>query len=333
MQASGDEAQALAFLRQLVGLLEHGLVLGGQGARGLGRVRLHAPARHRAFDLTDLDGLTAWLDESWLTRGATPVTLADDATFDGTAPEALLRVRFGLAVPRGQDVCLGDGQALDHDIEPQQVTCADGQSRWRLPGSALRGVMRAWVARLAAREGRALADSVQRFQERAGPATGAEIGWGGDDDETRKAKQDKLARDPAKFEHEITCPVLRLFGSLYAAGRIHVSDALSEEPVADAAGQSRCHVAVDRITGGASEGFLFDHQALTRARFQVDLSVRAPQADEARWLASTLRAIDFGLIRLGSSKSAGRLALSGAVVAEGPESAAFSSLTRSEVRS
>lgn len=332
-----DDAQALAFLREVAGLFESGLALGGHSARGVGRARVRAPLRLHTFDLTTLDGLAAWLDESWRSRDPRPAPQAGTTQEPGTsaftaiAPQQVLQVDFTLAVPRGQDVCIGEGQANDHDIEPQRVVCADGVTRWRLPGSSLRGVLRAWVTRLAARQGQQVADSARAFQDRGHPATGDELGWGFHDKTQRRAVQAALLAAPDSLPAQVPCPVMRLFGSLYAAGRVYISDALSSDALDDRAAQSRRHVAVDRITGGASEGFLFDHQALLRAEFAVRLSVHAPTSDEARWLAQSLRAIDYGLIRLGSSKSAGRLALQGPVRAAGPHSDAFDGLGSSEV--
>ena len=93
-------------------------------------------------------------------------------------------------------------------------------------------------------------------------------------------------------------------------------------------------MAVDRVTGGANEGFFFQNTVLAPARravFRVKLRVERPSADEARWLASAVRAIDRGLMRVGSSKAGGRLALAAPPQAQGPEAEAFTALAPSEV--
>jgi hypothetical protein len=90
------------------------------------------------------------------------------------------------------------------------------------------------------------------------------------------------------------------------------------------------HVAVDRITGGASEGFLFDCGVLCGgAEFPVHITIRSPLEREARWLAKSLRAMDLGLIRLGSSKAVGAIAVR-QVAAHGPHQDVFASFTHSE---
>ena len=96
--------------------------------------------------------------------------------------------------------------------------------------------------------------------------------------------------------------------------------------------QLRKHVAVDRITGGAAESMLFENTVLTAypngnsLRFDVTMRIQDPTADEARWLAKTLKALDLGILRVGSSKSSGRLALVASPIATGPEADQFTTI-------
>ena len=116
---------------------------------------------------------------------------------------------------------------------------------------------------------------------------------------------------------------MNLFGSSYTKSRIHISDATSK----DGSGQSRQHVSIDRISGGANEGFLFSHQALTgKPVFQFQLSIEEPTEQEAKWVSSTLRALDMGLLRIGSSKSSGRLAIAKSPSATGQHANLFNQL-------
>lgn len=331
-----EDVPAQEFLAQLLGLLRGGLIFGGNGARGIGRAVVREGVRHRRFALGELEDYVAWLDESWAWRSQGEIPTSGDG-LEPVRAEAdddgdTLEVDFELAVPRGQDVCVADGVGLDHAIEPHRTSTASGQVRWRIPGSALRGVFRSWVSRLAARaaaKGQCSmpADSVSRF-EAHGAATGDDVGWGFVDGQARAKAQERIAQDPAALAEVITCPVMRLFGSLFGAGRIHIADALSTQVVDDRCHtQYRKHVAIDRVTGGASEGFLFEHVALVRGpTFRVTLTVREPNELEARWLASTIRALDLGLLRVGSSKSAGRLALAGPPRARGPHHSMFTSI-------
>ena len=78
--------------------------------------------------------------------------------------------------------------------------------------------------------------------------------------------------------------------------------------------QRRMHVAVDRITGGAAEGVLFENRVLTfsdeqAVEFEFRVVINNPLEHEAKWLGQTLIALDMGVLRVGCSKSSGRLEL------------------------
>jgi CRISPR/Cas system CSM-associated protein Csm3 (group 7 of RAMP superfamily) len=331
-----DETGAEDFLKEILGLVKSGLTFGGHGARGVGLARLDGEARHRRFELRDINDCAAALDESWAWRNERPDAFTGDAGFKADPEVKSLHVTVNLAVPRGQDICIGSGMGVEFPIEPQKVTAADGKSYWRLPGSSLRGCFRAWFARLAARaalQGKCKppTDSLERLQSSGEVPSGDEVGRLFHDRKTFKVNVARLQDKNTELKDVVTCPVASLFGSLYNAGRLHIADALSAEPVQAKDRQHRKHVAVDRITGGASEGGLFDHAALlTGPRFTVEIVIHEPTELEAEWLADTLRAIDTGLIRIGCSKSAGRLALAETPKASGQHHKRFGDLNPSE---
>jgi len=299
------------FLRQISGILESGIQLGGRSARGIGRVVVHSTV-HRAYDLSRIEDHAAFLDVCW----GKPLV---GQPLAGISPQTQLSLTVTFGIPRGQDLCVGDGDGLDHTVEPQAVVDVHGIRLWRIPGSALRGIFRGWIARLAARDRWPVADSVDReLAERAvlggsPKRSGRDLAWGFIEDE---AERRRLQVDPSR----ITCPVMRLFGSAYSKGRIHFSDSTSK--VGD--GQSRMHVSIDRFSGGANDGFLFSHEAITgNARFCVQITVDSPTEQEADWLLSSLRALDMGLLRVGSSKSSGRLCIQSPPIASGRHSERF----------
>ena len=324
-------ADSVNFLQRLVGWLDSGMTLGGKSARGIGLVRLASPAIHHCHDLANLTEHAMFLDEhrAWRMNhshefpGTNLTAASDDASS--------LKIAVSLVIPRGQDLLVGDGQGLDFEIEPQRVTAADGQEYWRLPGASLRGLFRSWMTRLAAREGKPIADdAVRHLRARAvnGDAAdqfnGDNLGW-------CFLPQDQRKQGVAKTN----CPIASLFGSLIQAGRIHIGDSLArcsakkndrfpEE-------QMRMHVAVDRITGGAAESMLFRNSVLTAQpngrspQFDVAIRITDPTADEVRWLAKTLRALHVGVLRVGSSKSSGRLAVQGEPMPDGLQKDVFTS--------
>jgi len=326
------------FLACLAGFFKYGLPLGGRSARGIGIAELAGEPKYVCYDLGNLEQHAAWLDADRAWRdGATPPQ-GEPLPPAETSPCDLV-VNFTLVIPRGQDILIGDGQGLDYEIEPQRVTAADGNDYWRLPGASLRGLFRSWVSRLAAREGKPVADNVERHLERE--KKNVESGRYKPEHVLRSDDVGWCFADKSKRHHrgiDVTCPVAKLFGSLYEAGRIHISDAYVLIPAnpSDEIEQKRMHVAVDRITGGAAEGMLFDNTVLTSAsddgaspEFHVTMKVRNARDDEARWLAETLRALDLGILRVGSSKSAGRLKLADKPHAQGRGSEHFQNINPS----
>jgi CRISPR/Cas system CMR subunit Cmr4 (Cas7 group RAMP superfamily) len=301
---AAEVAEATEVLSEILGMLKRGVQVGGSTARGIGIMRTRTERESfRHFDLAKLDDYAGWLDEQHGRAGLLRTGKFEGTTLKAMPSAARLVLTVRLAIPRGQDMLIGGDSGLDARIEPQVVVAADGTRQWRFPGSAFRGVLRKWVARLATREGLPVADSHARALQRqqAGEKPDGESLGIGFVDPARRAQ---LEQDPSLVE----CPVMRLFGSLYAKGRCHVSDALS--PVADQQVQRRTHVSIDRFGGGASNGFLFDTMVVTSGKQTASIPLRielqAPSAQEAKWIAQTLRAIDLGVLRIGSSKGAGR---------------------------
>lgn len=333
-QQNDPVEHAKNFLADLLLILSSGLTLGGNSARGIGRVELSGKALYRIFDTTKLDQQVELLNEhrAWrlgsLPSSGTPLEPSKDA------PPNALHVSLVLCVPQAQDLLIADGQGLDFEMEPQRVRCADGKLHWRIPGSSLRGVFRAWFSRLAARQGLPIADDVKMWLDTR-RLSGDDLAWGFDDKPSREDKQDELHDASLVSPALIPCPIMRLFGSSYAKGRIHISDAIAdavpEPPARSPHEQLRMHVAVDRITGGANEGFLFDNSVITHGpQFSFLITIKHPEEQEVRWLAATLRALHLGILRIGSSKAGGRLALAAAPHASGPHAHILSNLRLTE---
>ena len=243
-----------------------------------------------------------------------------------------LEVILKLRIPRGQDLLVADGQGINHETEPQRVHHADGQEYWRIPGSSFRGLFRAWMSKLAAKEGLPVADSYERHENYRSGASKVETDELNGENLGRCFLPKDQWREP-NHPPKIDCPIAHLFGSLFHAGRIHFSDALSVKGSAKSyTEQMRMHVAVDRITGGAAESMLFDNTVLVAIDskdtpvFEVKICIADPLEQEVRWLRKTIVALDLGLLRLGSSKSAGRIELQTAPHVNGPMSNSLNNL-------
>ena len=312
---------SLDVLQEIVDCCNEGLSFGGRSARGIGRAALNGTPTRALFDLGTLEGWAAWLDEDRRWREAALAgrseRLSGTALTAQTGVGSVLRVKLDLGIPRGEDLLVADGQGLDFELEPQRVRRADGTTVWRLPGSSLRGVFRAWFARLSARADEPVADSYDRGAHKK-DLNGADLAWGYAPRELRRA----VAR---RSEIPVKCVVMDLFGSAYAKGRIQIADAFAS---AASGLQARSHVAVDRVTGGANDGFFFMNGVLVASstEFSVVLTVANPTEAEAKRLAEVVRAIDLGILRVGSSKAGGRLALVRTPEASGPFAATFTAL-------
>lgn len=319
---AGESEEYDAFIDHLVDILGTGLRVGGHSNRGVGRMTLVDDVYVRDFDLATVDGSADFLDAQYEERNK-GVVLSGRKFRPGTQQDHL-DIKLELGIPRGEDLLVGDGQETDYALQPQSVVFNDGSEHWRIPGSSLRGIVRAWMTRLAARDGETLTDSVANWYNRCDdPAKSYKpdlIGWG------FKEKQDRTRyqENPDLLED----PILDLFGSMYKKGRIHISDAFSR-PAEQRDTQDRYHVAVDRFSGGANEGALFDNQVLTGIRlvFPVTILLSTPQEKEVQWLVKTLRALHLGILSVGSSKSGGRLEIK-SISATGSESKIITAFAR-----
>lgn len=307
------------FCEDIAALFKSGILLGGNTARGVGRAQLEGPVFYRCFRCGDLSDHADFLDErhAWL-HGA-DLLHGQEITSTTHAVHNTLRIRLRLQIPPGQDVLVADGTGIDFAAEPQKVLNVDGKTYWKIPGSALRGPFRSWVTRLAARSGYTVSDSLARHRQHPEGISGDDAAWDFKSEKEREELVLKLSEDPAMLEDAIDCPVLRLFGSGYAKGRIHMDDIFSSDPVDKNLEQSRAHVAIDRITGGTREGALFQNRVLLPGKaFEMHVDIHEPTEEEARWINSTLMAMHHGILRIGSSKAAGFFQLAGPAEAEGP---------------
>ena len=301
------------FMEFVVNRISAGMTFGGSSARGLGYAEIDGKAKYKCYDLGSLDDHAQYFDDHrvWRSSGAMPANCEEiePQTIDFETAKITLK----LGIPRGQDLLIGDGKGVDHEIEPQRVVAIDGMTYWRIPGASLRGALRSWISRLAARDGEVVADSLERLQTSqvlADEIKADDLGW---------CFLPQKSRFPLGEDEKnpITCPVARLFGSLMTAGRIHIPDCFSPTEATDddsllKSEQVRMHVAVDRITGGAAESMLFQNTVLTHSKnlqFEVTILVDKPSEKELDWIRRSIIALDLGVLRMGSSKSSGRLAL------------------------
>ncbi len=297
-RSNGKGAEELELIEKISTIFGTGLTLGGNRNRGIGRLECTDDLFLHRFDISTVDGYAEWMNARYADRTGNQVTGGEKLSLKSVSDKFVFDVTLG--IPRGEDFVIGYGKTMGHLAEPQKIKKADGKEYWRIPGSSIRGAFREWMTRLAAREGKTVLNNASRYCNGELVMKGENPGWGFLTGEERTHYQAK--------PEELKDPILKLFGSFYHRGRIHITDAFSSNEAQNANIQERMHVAIDRFSGGANEGMLFDNTVLIGdVQFIFNIAIHSPSPDEIKWLEKTLRALHLGLITIGSSKGSGRL--------------------------
>jgi CRISPR-associated protein Csm3 len=151
-----------------------------------------------------------------------------------------------------------------------------------IPGSSLRGVVRAHAERL-----------LRTLNENYACLLGTE-GYCLD---PKKLGEEKSANTL----YQKSCYACKLFGNTEIASRVQMSDL---HPAVDPLRESRFGVAIDRITGAVAVG-PFDLEVVTDARFEGRLVLRNFTVGQLGLLGAALLDIADGLVALGHAKSRG----------------------------
>ena len=326
------ESDVKEFIYWLDVIFTLGVSFGGNINRGVGiAFKLNdTPLQYFKYDLSNQDSLVKYFvakqrsSSGKILNDINEVLLVDNNDCYGDIKKAVCDNIFVcelvLKIPQGQDILVGDGNPLDMSEEPQRTTDIDGEEYWRLPGSTLRGSFRDWITRIALRDsenpGIKVADSYSYFKT---------------DDYSLENVSWLLNKEPADDEDFIdsipkSFPVDDLFGSLHKAGRLQIYDSLSKIVECDGETtyelckkdnsqvQKRSHVKIDSITGGNVTHSLFDNAVLISGEnspeWNVIVRIDNPRQCDIKWLKKAINALNIGLLRIGSSKSSGRLIVS-----------------------
>ena len=180
-------------------------------------------------------------------------------------------------------------------------TLRNGKRTYYFPGTSLKGVLRSHFERIARtlRPGtvclpyydpnkRTIAVPVESEKESYG------CGF-------RSRDQ---GRDASSAAYADSCAACRLFGSLKFAGRFSIGDAYplpNHEPTLEA----RNGVGIDRFTGGAVRGVLFDLHAVVGGRFATRIRVLNFEIWQLAGLLLLLTDLEDEMIAIGSGRSRG----------------------------
>lgn len=292
--------------------------IGGGAARGGGAFELHDPEFRRA-QLNSDDDLLAFLGAAASSRGApeegwlqareetlrTAVGSADDELPAG-AVGWFAELSFDLAF-QGALLVNDPGAALVHALNFAPVFTGPDWRTPVLPGSSLRGVLRAQVERIARTVGTRAAADLRAFAAscpacdpfRASPETGPREALASCAELRKELEQAPGAAPP---DYPDDCLGCSLFGSTHVGSRLWIADAPLQ---GEGRYRLRDFVAIDRFTGGAKHGAKFDALPLYDPVFRPALLLWNPRPWELAALAFALRDLHDGLMTVGAHGSKG----------------------------
>ncbi|MEW6399740.1 MAG: RAMP superfamily CRISPR-associated protein [Bacillota bacterium] len=171
-------------------------------------------------------------------------------------------------------------------------TYRNGRSQVYLPGSSIKGVLRSHAERIVRTFGEDKACSPLKDD-------GPNMSCGRRFDKRKK----RFNEEPTPPEvYAALCPICRLFGSTWYAGRLATADAYAEGPVRL---EQRDGVGIDRFTGGAASGAKFDMEVVISGTFVTTLHVRNFELAQLGLIGFLLQDLKDGLVRMGMGKSKG----------------------------
>lgn len=98
------------------------------------------------------------------------------------------------------------------------------------------------------------------------------------------------------------CPACQMFGSQIIASKIFIADAY---PVGDCVIGERTGVGINRITGAAQKGALYDFEVVEDGSFQVEITLKNYELYQMALLMYVLKDLDEGYISIGSATTRG----------------------------
>jgi CRISPR-associated RAMP protein (TIGR02581 family) len=241
-------------------------------------------------------------------------TLALPTTFEQLRSRH--RVRARLVALSGLRV--GSGKSYETSASDQPVM-RDGRGRPFIPGSSLKGALRAGLERvIRGLPHNAALRACDPLDDRDGSqACSARLKRWIDDEQNQRLK----SKDPQAYDAQLVervrrevCTACALFGSSYLAGRIFIRD-LTLSDVATAgpvAVEVRDGVGLNRDLRNAQPGIKYDFEALPPGT-SFDLELLLENADEVLYALAleALQLLDEGHILIGglTSRGLGRVAL------------------------
>jgi len=162
-------------------------------------------------------------------------------------------------------------------------TYYDGDRSVYLPGSSLKGAIRAHCERIV----RTLGGNVSAC-----------------DPVKRESRCRNLEEKNSATLYKNTCTICQIFGSTNISARANIADAYPVDP-SDIRLEERNGVAIDRIFGSAVPGALFNFQVLTSGTFKTTINIKNFTTAQLALIALAIRDFDEQRIGIGFAKSRG----------------------------
>ncbi len=276
--------------------------LGGQKSRGLGRCRFEYV--WHTLDFNDLNQVRTFLIAKGVENkvDALPRTTykpASELTRQKGTGE--IDVRIEMAVDSGSFLIKDGREGDETDAVFTRVYGKNGESVDYIPGSSVKGVFRSRAEKILRTLGRDICDILDKERGCA-----AVIKQKIDEKTEACRKKDCEFGDKDAFEivRQESCPVCRLFGNGQWASRILFSDAFFEKKPKK---KTRDNVAIDRFTGGAAEGRLFNAAPVVQGKTSFRILIRKPDNFDKALLLFLLRDLRQGFppLRFGYGKTRG----------------------------
>ena len=115
-------------------------------------------------------------------------------------------------------------------------------------------------------------------------------------------KKNKPYEEQGRYVYQYVCPACKLFGSLNIASRIYIADAY---PAGECILGERTGVGINRITGAAQKGALYDFEVVEDGTFQVEITLKNYELYQMVLLLYVLKDLDEGYVSLGAASTRG----------------------------
>lgn len=150
-----DNQPAEPILQALKNVFANSMLVGGNKNRGIGRMDA-SKVECFCFDCSTVEGYSLWQDVRYADRLGKEINLSpyQKIKLDGEDSLCVTSFDVDFKIPDGEDLAVGYGKDMEGNLCAQQfVYDVDGKRHWRIPGSTFRGVIRAWMTRLAVLDG------------------------------------------------------------------------------------------------------------------------------------------------------------------------------------